>query len=59
MAQQHGGLTALLQQLERQVGDERKSRIVRAHQARERVFAHEGGGVLGLVELLGQVHVAQ
>jgi hypothetical protein len=36
--------------------DKRKTITVGGHQAGERVFAHDGRGVLGVVELLGQVH---
>ena len=56
MAEQQGGLTVLLHQLERQMRHEWKTAVVGADQARERVPAHEGCGVLRLIEVFGQVH---
>jgi hypothetical protein len=56
MTQKRHRLAALFYQLERQMRDKRKTITVGGHQAGERVFAHDGRGVLGVVELLGQVH---
>jgi hypothetical protein len=36
--------------------DKREAITVGRHQACERVLAHDGRSVLGVVELLGQVH---
>ena len=56
VAQQRHRLAALLDQLERQMRDKREAIAVVGHQTGKRVLAHDGCSVLGVVELLGEIH---